>query len=56
MEPREVRGLLPQAPAEDRRQEAHGHTIEIPDDDADDAPDAPPDLMAVLKKALAAAK
>jgi DNA end-binding protein Ku len=32
-----------------------GKTIEIPDE-ADDAPDAPPDLMAVLKEALAAAK
>jgi DNA end-binding protein Ku len=32
-----------------------GRTIEIPDE-ADDAPDAPPDLMAVLKEALAAAK
>jgi DNA end-binding protein Ku len=32
-----------------------GKTIEIPDE-ADDAPGAPPDLMAVLKEALAAAK
>ena len=36
------------------RDKRKGKTIEIPDD-ADAEPDAPPDLMAVLKEALAAA-
>jgi DNA end-binding protein Ku len=37
------------------RQKAKGRKVEVPED-ADSAPEAPPDLMAVLKEALAAAK
>jgi DNA end-binding protein Ku len=38
------------------RDKRKGKTIEIPEDDAGSEADAPPDLMAVLKEALAAAK